>query len=123
MSDSSADLLLKIDGLHKRFGDNVVLAGASLSVPRGRLVAVLGRSGSGKSVLLKCLAGVIQPDQGVITFDGQQLKPDGAAARADFRRRCSFLFQSNIQLALQHILCSNATFLVPTLHYFADVHY
>lgn len=95
MADSSADLLLKIDGLHKRFGDNVVLAGASLSVPRGRLVAVLGRSGSGKSVLLKCLAGVIQPDQGVITFDGQQLKPDGAAARADFRRRCSFLFQSN----------------------------
>ena len=73
MADSSADLLLKIDGLHKRFGDNVVLAGASLSVPRGRLVAVLGRSGSGKSVLLKCLAGVIQPDQGVITFDGQQL--------------------------------------------------
>lgn len=87
--------LLKIDNLHKRFGDNVVLAGASLEVPRGSLVTVLGRSGSGKSVLLKCLADVIEPDEGVISFDGKVMQKGDAAARADFRRRCSFLFQSN----------------------------
>ena len=95
MAGDTKDLLLKIEGLHKRFGDNVVLAGASLEVPRGSLVAVLGRSGAGKSVLLKCLADVIEPDAGVITFDGRPLGKNDPAARAEFRRRCSFLFQSN----------------------------
>jgi phospholipid/cholesterol/gamma-HCH transport system ATP-binding protein len=88
-------LLLKIEGLHKRFGDNIVLNGASLDVPRGSLVAVLGRSGSGKSVMLKCLADVIEPDAGVISFDGHVLSKRNPAGRAEFRRRCSFLFQSN----------------------------
>lgn len=95
MPAETQDLLLKIEGLHKRFGSNVVLAGASLAVPRGSLVAVLGRSGSGKSVLLKCLADVIQPDSGEIFFDGKPLGRNHTAARDDFRRRCSFLFQSN----------------------------
>ena len=89
------DFLLKIENLHKRFGDQVVLAGASLDVPRGSLVAVLGRSGSGKSVLLKCLADVIEPDAGSIVFDGKALTKQDRAARASFRQRCSFLFQSN----------------------------
>lgn len=89
------ELLLKVENLHKRFGDNVVLAGASLDVPRGSLVAVLGRSGAGKSVLLKCLADVIEPDDGVISFDGRALSKSDPKARAEFRRRCSFLFQSN----------------------------
>jgi ABC-type ATPase involved in cell division len=86
--------LLRIESLHKRFEDNVVLAGASLDVPRGSLVTVLGRSGTGKSVLLKCLAGIVTPDAGLIRFDGKDLD---ATTRADFRRRCSFLFQSNAQ--------------------------
>lgn len=91
----SADSLLVVRQLQKRFGDNVVLAGASLEVPRGSLVTVLGRSGTGKSVLLKCLAGVIPPDAGEIVFDGHPLPAGESAARADFRRRCSVLFQSN----------------------------
>lgn len=95
MAGDTKDLLLKIEGLHKRFGDNVVLAGASLEVPRGALVAVLGRSGAGKSVLLKCLADVIEPDEGTVIFDGRPLRKGDPSARADFRRRCSFLFQSN----------------------------
>lgn len=95
MNRDSQPPLLTIEGLHKRFGDRAVLTGASLNVPRGRLVTVLGRSGAGKSVLLKCLANVIEPDAGNITFDGQSLTQDGHAARADFRKRCSFLFQSN----------------------------
>lgn len=95
MAGETNDLLLKVDGLHKRFGDNVVLAGASLKVPRGSLVAVLGRSGAGKSVFLKCLADIIEPDEGVITFDGRPLNANDPGARAEFRRRCSFLFQSN----------------------------
>ncbi|WP_395748710.1 ABC transporter ATP-binding protein [Prosthecobacter sp.] len=87
--------LLRIEGLSKRFGGNVVLDGASLDVPKGSLVTVLGRSGAGKSVLLKCLADVECPDEGTILFDGRPLEPGKGGARADFRRRCSFLFQSN----------------------------
>ncbi|MFO1439229.1 MAG: ATP-binding cassette domain-containing protein [Verrucomicrobiaceae bacterium] len=91
MSQTS-EPLLRIESLHKRFDENVVLNGASLDVPRGSLVTVLGRSGTGKSVLLKCLAGIVTPDAGRIRFDGKDLD---ASTRADFRRRCSFLFQSN----------------------------
>ncbi len=95
MADQHQEMLIKIEGLHKRFGDNVVLSGASLEVPRGSLVAVLGRIGSGKSVFLKCLAEVIDPDAGEICFDGRLLGKGDTAARQDFRRRCGFLFQSN----------------------------
>lgn len=95
MGADSNPMLLRIEGLNKCFGENVVLDGASLNVPRGSLVTVLGRSGAGKSVLLKCLADVIRPDSGSIHFDGRLLSIGDAAARADFRRRCSFLFQSN----------------------------
>ncbi len=95
MGSDTPDLLLRIDGLHKRFDDHIVLDGASLDVPRGSLVTVLGRSGTGKSVLLKCLADVIRPEAGSIQFDGKPLNMDDASARAEFRRRCSFLFQSN----------------------------
>lgn len=94
-TDTNHPLLLRIEGLHKHFDGNVVLDGASLDVPRGSLVTVLGRSGAGKSVLLKCLADVEHPDAGSISFDGRPLSAGDAAARADFRRRCSFLFQSN----------------------------
>lgn len=86
------DLLLRAEGVHKRFGDLVVLAGADLEVPRGSIVTVLGRSGTGKSVFLKCLAGVLAPEAGRVCFDGQTLD---AATRASFRRRCGYLFQNN----------------------------
>ncbi|MCB1276620.1 ATP-binding cassette domain-containing protein [Prosthecobacter sp.] len=95
MSADTNHMLLRIEGLFKRFEEHVVLDGATLDVPRGSLVSVLGRSGAGKSVLLKCLADVVRPDQGTILFDGKPLGIGDAAARAEFRRRCSFLFQSN----------------------------
>ncbi|MES2594205.1 MAG: ATP-binding cassette domain-containing protein [Verrucomicrobiota bacterium] len=95
MSASSPPMLLEVRGIAKSFGDNAVLKGVDLHVPRGQVVTVLGRSGTGKSVFLKCLAGVERPDGGTIHFDGKALDVDAAAARAEFRRRCSFLFQSN----------------------------
>jgi phospholipid/cholesterol/gamma-HCH transport system ATP-binding protein len=95
MADFTTDLLMKVEGLEKRFGENIVLSGAKLDLPRGSLVTVLGRSGSGKSVLLKCLADVIEPDAGTISFEGKVLTRVDRGARAEFRRRCSFCFQSN----------------------------
>ncbi len=89
------DMLLKAEGLRKSFGDHVVLSGADLEVPRGSVVTVLGRSGAGKSVFLKCLAGILAPDSGQVSFDGRALAHDQPGARAEFRRRCGYLFQNN----------------------------
>jgi phospholipid/cholesterol/gamma-HCH transport system ATP-binding protein len=86
MSDASS-AILKVTGLQKRFRDHLVLSGVNLVVPRGSIVSVLGRSGVGKSVFLKCLAGLLQPDAGEIWFDG--------GATANLRRGCSYLFQAN----------------------------
>jgi phospholipid/cholesterol/gamma-HCH transport system ATP-binding protein len=95
MGTIQQDLLLHVEDLHKRFGDHVVLAGVGLEVLRGSVFSLLGPSGAGKSVFLKCLADVVQPDAGRISFDGRPLSFTDPAARAEFRRRCSFLFQSN----------------------------
>lgn len=83
-----------VRGLHKRFGDQVVLDSVDLCVPRGSVVSLLGPSGTGKSVLLKCLAGLLTPESGEICFDGVPLTMK-ADARAEFRRRSRYLFQGN----------------------------
>lgn len=90
--------LLEARSLKKRFGDNEVLDGVSLLVPAGTVVSVLGKSGTGKSVFLKCLAGVMHPDQGEILYEGQLLRASEPEARREFRRRCSYLFQHNALL-------------------------
>jgi phospholipid/cholesterol/gamma-HCH transport system ATP-binding protein len=87
MIDASLPSILEVNGLRKHFGEHVVLASVNLVVPRGSIVSVLGRSGAGKSVLLKCLAGLLTPDAGQVRFENGLL--DG------FRQRCSYLFQGN----------------------------
>ncbi len=89
------DFLLQVEGLQKRFGDRMVLTGVGLEVRRGSVFTVLGPSGAGKSVFLKCLADVLRPDAGKIIFDGRAQAAGDISARAEFRRRCSFLFQNN----------------------------
>ena len=95
MKDAAQDLLLHVEDLRKSFDDRPVLKGVNLGVPRGSIFTVLGPSGAGKSVFLKCLANILQPDAGMISFDGTLLSPEDPKGRAEFRRRCSFLFQSN----------------------------
>ena len=66
MISASIPPVLEVTGLRKQFGDHVVLASVDLVVPRGSVVSVLGRSGTGKSVFLKCLAGLLRPDAGEV---------------------------------------------------------
>lgn len=67
------DPLILIEGLHKRFGDNHVLRGIDLAVPRGEVVCVIGPSGSGKSTLLRCVNMLEQPNEGRVTVAGIEL--------------------------------------------------
>ena len=76
------------------FGETPALRGASVSVKRGEVVAVMGPSGSGKSPLLHCLAGILVPDSGEVHFDGQRLDTIREAERSRLRRdRFGFVFQ------------------------------
>jgi phospholipid/cholesterol/gamma-HCH transport system ATP-binding protein len=77
--------LLTVLELYKQFGEHAVLSGVDLIVPRGSILSLLGRSGAGKSVLLKCLAGLLKPDAGEIRFDEDATQV----------LRCSYLFQAN----------------------------
>ena len=58
-----------IDNLHKSFGEKSVLRGINLSVEKGEILCIIGKSGTGKSVILKHLVGIIEPDKGSISVD------------------------------------------------------
>ncbi|MDE2582990.1 MAG: ATP-binding cassette domain-containing protein [Rhodospirillales bacterium] len=85
---------LRIRGLRKSFGDKRVLDGIDLDVPRGTSMVVIGGSGSGKSVLLKCILGLIAPDDGVIELDGRNLLALPRRERLAQRARIGMLFQN-----------------------------
>ena len=95
MKVANQEFIIQVEGLRKNFDARCVLDGIDLGVPRGSLFTVLGPSGAGKSVFLKCLANILHPDAGRIRFDGRELTSGDSALRAEFRKRCSFLFQSN----------------------------
>jgi phospholipid/cholesterol/gamma-HCH transport system ATP-binding protein len=84
-----------IQGLYKSFGSNHVLADFNLELARGESVVVLGKSGSGKSVLIKCVIGLLKPDKGSILMFGKNI-PDIQNEELDkIRAKVGFLFQSN----------------------------
>ena len=62
--------MIRMDGIEKAFGPKRVLRGMNLHIPRGTSMVVIGGSGTGKSVLLKCVLGLIKPDGGSITVEG-----------------------------------------------------
>ncbi|WP_428567577.1 MAG: ABC transporter ATP-binding protein [Solidesulfovibrio sp. DCME] len=86
--------MIEIRGLTKAFAGQPVLRGVDMTVPEGAVTAVIGKSGEGKSVLLKHIIGLLKPDAGDILFRGQALSAVGTAERKAFRRRCSYMFQS-----------------------------
>jgi putative ABC transport system ATP-binding protein len=86
--------LIEARNVYRSFGQTQALAGASLAVPRGEILAVMGPSGSGKSTLLHCLAGIFPPDKGEIWFDGERLDSLSDTRRTELRRTAfGFVFQ------------------------------
>jgi phospholipid/cholesterol/gamma-HCH transport system ATP-binding protein len=86
--------VIRIENLHKSFGTLQVLRGISLEVPYGKTLAVLGRSGTGKSVLLKCLVRLIEPDQGQVYVDGEEITALEMEELSRVRQRIGFVFQN-----------------------------
>ena len=85
---------IRLRGLCKRFGDKQVLDGVDLDVMPGTSMVVVGGSGSGKSVLLKCILGLLTPDAGTIEIDGQDLLTLPRGERETVRQRIGMLFQN-----------------------------
>lgn len=82
--------MISLKDVHKAFGPNRVLEGVTLEVPRGTSMVIIGGSGTGKSVALKCILGLVAPDTGTITVDG---RPAGSGDRDAFLARFGMLFQ------------------------------
>jgi phospholipid/cholesterol/gamma-HCH transport system ATP-binding protein len=86
---------IRIRGLTKAFGQKQVLDGLDLDVGDGESVVVIGGSGTGKSVLLKCILGILDPDQGSIAVDGEETVGLGRGDREQIDRKFSMLFQGS----------------------------
>jgi phospholipid/cholesterol/gamma-HCH transport system ATP-binding protein len=92
LQDSSVPFVA-VENVHKSFGEHTVLNGISLSVNRGQTLAVLGRSGTGKSVLLRLIIGLEKPDSGSVRIYGQDLAGLDIDRLGEIRKKMGFLFQ------------------------------
>jgi phospholipid/cholesterol/gamma-HCH transport system ATP-binding protein len=90
---TASDPLVEFRDVHKRFGHLVVLDGVSLKVQRGESVVIIGASGSGKSVMLKHIVGLLRPDRGQVWFDGLRIDDLPERELYPVRKRVGFLFQ------------------------------
>ncbi|MEE4119149.1 MAG: ATP-binding cassette domain-containing protein [Paracoccaceae bacterium] len=82
--------MIRVDGLCKAFGDAQILDGVTLDVATGESCVIIGGSGTGKSVLLKCILGLVRPDAGAVLLDGETVTRQGREA---FLGRFGMLFQ------------------------------
>jgi len=85
--------MIKIVNLTKSFGGHKVLDGINLTMPTGQITVVIGKSGVGKSVLLKHIIGLLKPDSGQIIVDGQDMSLLAGRQLQEFKRRFGVLFQ------------------------------
>ena len=90
---AESEPIIRFQGLRKSFGDRVVLDGIDLDIPRGETTVVLGPSGTGKSVLIKLLVGLLDADEGSILVDGTDVATAGHTELFALRKRIGMLFQ------------------------------
>ena len=87
--------MIEIKNLHKQFEDNYVLKGVNLTIKEGETLAIIGRSGCGKSVLLKHIVGLLFPDEGSIYIEGKNINEMTTHELYVVRRRFGYLFQGS----------------------------
>ena len=95
MTTPTKKAIITIKDLHKQFGNNVVLNGFDLELFEGENLVVMGKSGSGKSVMIKCVIGLEQPDSGSILVMNEEINKLEQEALDELRTEIGFLFQGN----------------------------
>ena len=85
--------MIQFKNLVKRFGERTILNGLSLEVKKGEILFILGTSGTGKSVLLKNIVGLLRPDEGQIWIDGQEVSKLSEEEYLPVRKKCGMVFQ------------------------------
>jgi phospholipid/cholesterol/gamma-HCH transport system ATP-binding protein len=85
--------MIKLIDLYKSFGDKAITKGLELTVQDGEFLAIIGRSGEGKSVLLKQMIGLIQPDSGSVIIDNEDITKFSRKKRQDIFHKCGYVFQ------------------------------
>jgi phospholipid/cholesterol/gamma-HCH transport system ATP-binding protein len=93
LPSSTPPTKITVRGLRKSFGRKKVLDGVDLDIAKGDSLVIIGGSGTGKSVFLKCLLGLLKPDDGEIAIDGEPMTGADRATRARLRRKMGMLFQ------------------------------
>ena len=96
--------MIVLRDVHKRFGSQVVLDGVNLDVQEGETLALLGPSGTGKSVLLKHIIGLIRPDSGTVVVDDQDVGRLKRKALAELRSRIGYVFQNGALFDSMNVL-------------------
>ena len=97
--------MIDLQDVHKAFGPKKILRGVDLSIARGKSLVIIGGSGTGKSVTLKCILGLIQPDTGEVLVDGQDVTRlrQGSSERDTFLARFGMLFQGGALFDSLHV--------------------
>ncbi len=85
--------MIRIENLTKRFDDHLVLKGVNLVIPSGKMTCIIGRSGEGKSVLLKTIIGLIKPTSGTVIIDGKDITAFTENERNKLFTTCGYVFQ------------------------------
>lgn len=93
MSTNGKQPKLKISGVKKHFGKKVVLDGIDLEIEQGKSLVVIGASGTGKSVMLKCVLGLLKPDEGSVMVDGEEITHVRGSERDSVMEKFGMLFQ------------------------------
>ena len=87
--------VIEIKDLYKSFGDNHVLNGFNMTLMEGENLVVMGKSGSGKSVMIKCLVGLVKPDRGTVKVLGKEINALDQQTLDELRSDIGFLFQGS----------------------------
>lgn len=85
--------MIEVKELHKSFGTNKVLQGVNLTIEKGETIVIIGRSGCGKSVLIKHIVGLLNPDQGFVKVEGKKVDDLNLKELYELRKNFGFLFQ------------------------------
>lgn len=108
------DAIVRLEAVHKRFGDLVVLNGVDMGFERGRTTAIIGPSGTGKSVLLKHIVGLLEPDSGHVWVGDVDMAAADEVTRFEVRKRFGMLFQDG---ALFDSLSTGDNIAFPLVHH------